>query len=122
MAQFAWPAAWEPPCYLYTSDEIPGPYPDYPKGWGGVNASGYANPEYDQVCRDGRFTLAEADLHAQAYFQAQAILAEDLPAIPLYWHFRMVLTRPDFCGLKLDASTQDVFWNVESFNYGEACK
>jgi peptide/nickel transport system substrate-binding protein len=122
MAQFAWPAAWEPPCYLYISDEIPGPYPDYSKGWGGVNASGYANPEYDRACRDGRFTLAEAPLHTQAYFQAQATLAEDLPALPLYWHFKTVLTRPDFCGVNLDASTQEAFWNIEGFNYGEACK
>jgi peptide/nickel transport system substrate-binding protein len=122
MAQFAWPASWEPPCYLYSSDEVPGPYPDYPKGWGGVNASGYANPEYDGACRDGRFTLAEEPLHTQAYFQAQSILAEDLPALPLYWHFKTILTRPDFCGVKVDASTQEAFWNIEGFNYGEGCK
>ena len=122
MAQFAWPATWEPPCYLYTSDEVPGPYPDYPKAWGGVNAAGYTNPAYDVACRDGRFTLAESSLHTQAYFQAQATLAEDLPAIPLYWYFKSVLTRPDFCGLELDASTQEPFWNIEVFNYGEGCK
>lgn len=122
MAQFAWQAAWEPLCYLYLSDEIPGPYPDYPKGWGGANASGYANPEYDQACREGMFTLQEMPAHAQAYFRAQAILGEDLPAIPLYWHFKTILTRVDFCGVSVDASTQDVLWNIEGFNYGEGCR
>ena len=99
MAQFAWSPALEPPCYLFSSDEIPGPYPDYPKGWGGVNASGYANPDYDRLCREGRFTLAEMGIHAQAYQQAQAILAEQLPAIPLYWHFKGFARVPDFCGV-----------------------
>jgi peptide/nickel transport system substrate-binding protein len=122
LAGFAWSPAAEPPCYLYASDEIPGPYPDYPKGWGGVNASGYSNPEYDRLCRDGRFTLPEMTLHAQAYRQAQAILAEEVPTIPLYWHFKVLLSRPDFCGLSVDASTLEPFWNIEALDYGEGCK
>jgi len=122
LAQFAWPASQEPPCSLYTSAEIPGPYPDYPQGWGGVNAGGYANPDYDLACRDGQFTLSEMPRHAQAYFQAQEILAEDLPAIPLYWYFKVALTRPDFCGAAADSSTSNLFWNIEVFNYGEACE
>ncbi len=40
LAQYAWMSAVEPPCYLYLSNEIPGPYPDYAIGWGGVNAGG----------------------------------------------------------------------------------
>ena len=36
LAQFAWMTAVEPPCSLYLTNEIPGPYPDTPKGWGGV--------------------------------------------------------------------------------------
>jgi peptide/nickel transport system substrate-binding protein len=122
MAQFAWSPALEPPCYLFSSDEIPGPYPEAAKGWGGVNASGYVNPAYDRLCRDGRFTLPEMAVHAQAYRQAQGILAEEVPAIPLYWHFKVLLTRPDVCGVSVDASTMDPFWNVEVYNYGEECK
>jgi len=122
MAQFAWPAVMEPPCYLYTGAEIPGPYPEYSKGWGGVNASGYTNPDYDQACRNGMFTLPEMTTHAQAYHQAQAILADDLPAIPLYWHFKIILTRPDFCGVKVDASTSETLWDIEVFNYGGDCQ
>jgi peptide/nickel transport system substrate-binding protein len=122
LAQFAWSPALEPPCSLYSSDEIPGPYPDYPKGWGGVNAGGYTNPDYDRLCRDGRFTLPEMALHAQAYRQAQAVLAEDVPALPLYWHFKVLLSRPDFCGVSVDAATAEPFWNMEVFDYGEGCK
>ena len=49
MAQFAWVTSLQPPCDLYTSGQIPGPYPDYPQGWGGANVSGYSNPEYDRL-------------------------------------------------------------------------
>jgi len=122
MAQFAWPSVLEPPCYLFTQDEIPGPYPDYPKGWGSVNASGYSNLDYDQACREARFTFPDQPAHTQAYFKAQAILADDLPSIPLYWHFKIILSRSDFCGVSVDASTQEPFWNIEGFNYGEGCK
>jgi peptide/nickel transport system substrate-binding protein len=122
LAGFAWSPALEPPCYLFSSDEIPGSYPDYAKGWGGVNASGYANPEYDRLCREGRFTLPEMSTHALAYQQAQALLAEQVPAIPLYWHSKVLLARPDFCGLSVEASTIDPFWNIEAFDFGEACQ
>ena len=63
LAQFAWMTAVEPPCSLYLTNEIPGPYPDYPKGWGGVNASGYSNAQYDQACLDALYSLAD---HASA--------------------------------------------------------
>jgi ABC-type transport system substrate-binding protein len=68
------------------------------------------------------FTLPEMPAHAQGYSQAQAILAEDLPAIPLYWHYKVMLTRPDFCGVSLDASSLETLWNIEVFNYGGDCQ
>jgi len=42
MAQFAWSFGKESLCKLFMSSEIPGIYPDYPKGWGGGNAPGYS--------------------------------------------------------------------------------
>ena len=87
-----------------------------------MNAGGYTNPDYDGACRDGRFTLPEMPLHAQASSQAQAILADELPAVPLYWHFKIILTRPDFCGVSVDASTAEALWNIEVYDYGEGCK
>ena len=122
MAQFAWSSSLEPPCFLYVSDEVPGPYPEYPKGWGGANASGYSSPEFDQACQKARFSLPDMPQHAAAHQQAQAIFAEDLPVIPLYLHMETVATRPDMCGVILDPSAGSSLWNLEAFDYGPNCE
>jgi len=121
LAQFAWMTAVEPPCSLYLTNEIPGPYPDYPIGWGGVNASGYSNPQYDLACLDALYSLPDMPQHLQKHADAQAIFAEDLPALPLYWHYRVVVGRPDLCGIPQHAVTESVFLDLEMFNYGEGC-
>jgi len=121
MAQFAWMTAIEPPCSLYLTNEIPGPYPDYLKGWGGVNASGYNNPEYDVACLDALYSLPDMPQHIEKHAEAQAIFAEDLPALPLYWHYRVVVGRPDMCGLPQEAVSESIFSELELFNYGEGC-
>jgi peptide/nickel transport system substrate-binding protein len=121
LAQFGWDLSLEPACYLYTTEEIPGPPPGAFKGWGGANAGGFSNAEFDRACSLARTSLPEDPLHAEAHRQAQAIFAEELPALPLYAHSRMVVTRPDLCGLSLDGSSQSILWNLEALNYGEAC-
>ena len=121
LAQFAWMTAIEPPCSLYLTNEIPGIYPDSPKGWGGVNASGYSNPQYDQACLDSLYSLPDTPRHVEEHAEAQAIFAEDLPALPLYWHYRVVVGRPDMCGLPSEPVTESIFSDLELFNYGEGC-
>lgn len=115
MAQFAWMTANEPPCSLFLGDEIPGPYPDYPKGWGGVNASGYRNPSYDQACLDAIYSLPDLPQHQQQHAEAQAIFAQDLPALPLYWHYRVIVGRPDLCGIPQQSTPESIFSDLESF-------
>lgn len=121
MAQFAWPTALQPPCWLYTTDEIPGPYPDFPKGWGGANATGYSNPQFDQACRRARFSLPDTPEYDQAHRQAQEIFAEDLPAIPLYLHLNLTAVRKDMCGVEFQALSATPLWNLEAWDYGETC-
>lgn len=121
LAQFAWVASLEPPCSLYAGSEIPGPYPDFPKGWGGGNASGYSSPEFDQACQRARQALSDQPEYTQAHQQAQEIFSQDLPALPLYAHLSLAASRPDFCGLSLDASASSALWNLEAFDYGPAC-
>lgn len=121
LAQFAWMAAVEPPCSLYLTGEIPGPYPEYPKGWGGVNASGYSNPQYDQACLDGLQVASDMPQHRERHAEAQSIFSEDLPALPLYWHYQMVMGRPDMCGIPAEVVTGNIFLDLEVFNYGEDC-
>lgn len=122
MAQFGWETSLEPPCFLFTSDEIPGPYPDFPKGWGGANASGYSNPEFDLACVNARFSLPDEKEHQEAHHQAQKIFSEDLPTIPLYLRQKLVIMRPDMCSVILDPSVGSSLWNIETFDYGEGCE
>jgi peptide/nickel transport system substrate-binding protein len=121
LAQFGWVSPLEPPCRLYTSAEIPGPYPDFSKGWGGANASGYSNPEFDRLCQAALTALPGSPERLAAHQAAQAIFAEDLPALPLYARLKLAVTRPDFCGADLDPSSESPLWNLERFDYGEAC-
>ncbi len=118
VAQFAWGASSRPPCFLYQSDQIPGPYPEYPKGWGGGNPGGYANSEFDRACQEATYTLPDLEVYKQANAQAQAIFARDLPAIPLYWLQSVLAMRPDMCGVE----PSDDFASLERFQYGEGCE
>jgi peptide/nickel transport system substrate-binding protein len=118
LAQLAWAGALEPACGLYLSSEIPGPYPEYAQGWGGMNASGYSSPPFDQACQAAQMTLPDWPQHVQAHTAAQAIFAEDLPALPLYWRFRALAMRVDGCGFTADGLLAD----LELLDYGDGCQ
>lgn len=122
LAQFAWPASDQPACALYTSFQVPGPYPQFSLGWGGGNASGYSNPQFDQACLAAGNALPETPQFQAALQRAEAIFVEELPSLPLFQRASLVVARPDFCGLKIAASNPDIFWNLEAFNYGEFCQ
>ena len=121
MAQFGWATSITPPCFLYTSSEIPGPYPQYPKGWGGANDSGYSNSGFDQACGVALSTLPDLSESQVAQYQAQAIFAEELPAIPLYLRATIVAARPDMCAFSVDPSSESDLWDLEHFDYGANC-
>ncbi len=120
-AQFGWVTGVEPACFLYTTSEIPGPYPEFTRGWGGANATGYSSPEFDQACRTAMASLSGDPAHREAHLRAQAIFAEDLPALPLFARLKLVAARPDLCGLQTDASAESALWNLEAFDYGDGC-
>ena len=69
LAQFAWAGSFVPACNLYLTSEITGPYPDFPKGWGGMNASGYTNPQFDAACGNALFSLADAPQHRSEHLR-----------------------------------------------------
>jgi len=120
-AQLAWTTQFEVPCSLFTSTEIPGPYPAFSKGWGGANASGYSNPNLDQACVTSLTTLRSSPDFTEAYRQIQLILSEELPALPLYLHPQVAAARVDGCGFQLESSNASSLWNLEEFDYGDAC-
>ena len=119
MAQFAWPSSLQPMCSLYTTSEIPGPYPQYPKGWGGANETGYTNPEFDQTCQRAQLLLPDFPEYAEAHRQAQAIFADDLPVLPLYVHLTWAAMRSDLCGVDLITPVESALWNLEAWDYGD---
>jgi oligopeptide transport system substrate-binding protein len=49
----------------------------------GTNASGYSNPEFDDLLAQGLATQ-DRDARIAIYQQAQEIMIADLPIIPLY--------------------------------------
>jgi hypothetical protein len=59
--------------------------------------------------------------HIEKHAEVQAIFADDLPALPLYWHYRVILGRPDMCGIPTEAVNESIFSELELFNYGEGC-
>jgi peptide/nickel transport system substrate-binding protein len=122
MAEFNWSGSVQPPCFLYTTKEIPGPYPEFPKGWGGANVTGYSNLDFDRACHLSEEIIENTPGNIAAQYQAQAFFTEDIPSIPLYIRLKIVVTRPDFCWLNFETGTVSAFSNIEMFDYGEGCQ
>ena len=121
LAQFSWSTALEPPCGFYLESEIPGPYPVFPKGWGGANAVGYVNPDYDRVCVQALRSEYGTEAHTSAHRAAWERLIVDAVMVPLFFHPQALVSRPDFCGLRLDPSTRESLWNIEAFAFADGC-
>jgi len=121
MAQFAWAASVEPSCTLFIASEIPGPYPEYSKGWGGGNLSGYTSPEFDANCTQAVFSLPGSVTNIKSHKGAQEIFSSDLPAIPLYQRVRLAAFRPDICNLVIDPAANSALSNLELLDSGENC-
>lgn len=121
MAQYGWVGSWQPVCSLYTSQEIPGPYPQYSKGWGGSNPSGYNSLDFDRACQRALTTMPADPGFQAAHFLAQSIFTEDLPSLPLFLYPERVVHRSGLCGADLDTSAESPLWNIESFYFGDNC-
>ena len=107
----------EPQCSWFTTSQIP----TETNRWVGTNVSGYQNPEFDAACEKALQSLS-VDPEYALHQEAQAIFASDLPSIPLYLRLKVSATRPNFCGFTLDASSSSALADLETFDYGEACK
>ena len=81
MAMFAWISAPENvPRSTLHSEEIP----TEANGWAGQNFTGYRNPEMDELIDAIEIEL-DADKREAMWHRLQAIYAEDLPVLPLYF-------------------------------------
>ena len=107
----------EPPCTWFSSASIPAEA----NAWNGSNISGFRNDEYDAACQAAQLALPEDSSYLASYRQTQIIMADELPAIPLYSRLRIAAARPGVCGFDLDP-TANLLWNIESIGVDETCQ
>jgi len=129
LAQFAWFTNITPRCDLWITEQIPGD-PNilneegnsiFPFGWSGLNATGYSNPEFDDVCHTALGALPGEPDYDENHLWAQEIFAAELPSIPLYMRLKLAVTRPDMCGFEMDPTASSELWNLEAIDYGGNC-
>ncbi len=122
LAIFAWPYGSQPACYLYLSEAIPGQdLSTFKYGWGGWNISGWSNADYDAACKAAMSSLPGEAGYGDAERHAQAIFAEQLPALPLFLPYEAAAARADFCGFSTSAGSE-LLQNIEGYGYAEWCQ
>lgn len=114
---WGWPVVLTPPCEMFSANQIPGT--DQPFG---INASGFNSADYDQACERLLLTPGGSNADLETAAATQRILAEQLPAIPLFVRPRLAAHAADLCGLAPNASAMTLIWNLESFYRAEECQ
>ncbi len=122
LAQLGWSSGTVPSCFLYSTSEIP----TDANGWmgtkfGGVNLTGYSNPDYDTACG----AMLNSGLDAATFTQnnqfTQQILANELPMLPLFYQIKAMASRVDLCGLSLDTSSRSGLSSIENLEISATC-
>ncbi len=70
-----------------------------------LNPSGYCNPAYDELLNRARHSTS-AKRQLQSYQQAEQLLAEDMPMIPLYQASAALLVKPNIGGFAISSLKQ----------------
>ncbi len=134
IGQFAWLTGVQPSCDLYISDAVPGDSAatwisildgqerGFPFGWGGQNDPGFANAEYDTVCKTAIGSLPGEPAYKSAHKEAQRLFTENLPVAPLFLRLKLAATRPDMCNFFMDPTANSEMWNIEEFGFGPLCE
>jgi len=102
----------EPSCRRYLSREIPAAAND----WNGENVSGFVNADFDAACRRALGAFPGTVDYIEGHQEAQRIFSEQLPALPLFLHFRLAAIRPEVRGFTMDATESSAMWNIEAFD------
>lgn len=107
LASFPWRAGLEPPCELYLTGAIPDDLNP-----AGANNTGYSNPAFDAAC-DRALRAFDPDERRQAHAEAQAIWADELPSLPLFFRLLVGLARPEVSGYRLEPAARSDLANIE---------
>jgi ABC-type oligopeptide transport system substrate-binding subunit len=86
-----------------------------------MNAGGFSDPEFDQACIGALFSLPDSTQHQAQHFQAQEVFSTQLPALPLYLHYKVSAARPDLCGFISASAVGTPLWYLEQLDYGSGC-
>ncbi len=116
LLNWAWPSMLSPACEMFLSSEVPSDDRPY-----GINASGFRDADYDQVCKRILLGAPYGADYITAVQETQRIFSAQLPALPLYVRPRIVAYAPDVCGIEVDPSTFSVLWNLEALASGDLC-
>lgn len=112
LGTFAWLSRIEPPCNLYLTRNITGPEEEGFGGWGNVNASGWSNEAFDAACETGLAEIWNTAVYQDSHREALQIFTEELPMMPLFSRFDIVLLHPDVRNFEIDATQPLGFWNA----------
>jgi peptide/nickel transport system substrate-binding protein len=119
LAEYAWSSSAQPPCFLYSTTQIP----SAGNNWLTGNVTGYSNPDYDAACQKATQARPDQlDQYTQGQQAAERILAQDLPSIPLFFQLKMTAARTDLCGFEMDVTARSALWGIENLDYGPGCK
>jgi peptide/nickel transport system substrate-binding protein len=113
---WAWPVFVSPPCELYASFEVPSV--EFPFG---LNASGFADQNYDQSCRRIVFGPPSGEDFLAAVQLTEEIYHNQRPSIPLYIRPRLLAFGNEICGVDVDSTSFSALWNLEDIASGEDC-
>jgi peptide/nickel transport system substrate-binding protein len=108
LAEWAWSASPDPSITtLFSADLIP---PD------GQNYYRYKNEEATRLMKESDTTVDQAE-RAELIRQAQEIMAEDVPLIPLYQRPETYSYDENLQGPKVNPTLAGAFWNVGEWTY-----
>jgi peptide/nickel transport system substrate-binding protein len=110
LAQFAWLTGTQPHLGLFTCASIPAE----DTGWVGQNSTGWCNPAYDALANKAATQLSREDAVA-TYGQAQALLAEELPVLPLFGRVMVAAARADLLNYAPSGTASADTWNIETW-------
>lgn len=84
-------------------------------GWGTL-VTGYCNPEFDQLMKDGVAT-SDTQTRADAYWKASEILNDELPSLFFYTDSTFTGVNSGLTGIKPSADPGYLTWNIEDWAF-----
>jgi peptide/nickel transport system substrate-binding protein len=109
----------EPPCTHWQTAAITGPTSAGFGGWGAANVTGWSDAIFDEACQTAQHVFWGSELYILEHQTALQRFVESLPALPLYSHLKVALTRPEVINFRLDPTQPSELWNVALFDLRE---